>query len=633
MILISSSKINKEIIDITKYNFNYNSKHKDDKFEKFKDKCTTKIKEQLKTLLLNQEEKGIVEKKARELLQKSKKIFETHNTINTFTTSLIFSILTIELEKTNKEIREIFQNKKIPDRIEKRKIELYLFSIDKDFYISKLNSHIPSILTMLQQKYPQVPILQDMKKYTVETTNIFNFLSTHSIQYLKTRTNYRFNTNKKLVRILQEKGLDIESIANNSLYSQVFPKYISAIIIYYLVKKSFIDHGIQLTVRKYSSLIKIQAFKTTVVHQYLKNPLEEITCNKRIVIYDEHNFIEELFKIYINRKSNTAKNLILLFRILKLPLNSFYKIITTSSYTYISQIVQSLKISEFSDKRYRNVYKNIKSIRNTLTERQQQKAKKIIEKGLQQTNKIDEKKLKHNRRISYEFRRNKANIKAVKNTWNRFILNKLLGNVTYNIYPIYLFMRNDLESASNFQILGTREEKIKTRDIEKYLEDLTKQGKITKSDNLGTQLSILARKYGTISGHEIIFSRIIHENMILASEIPIWYRSKITGHIDLLAYDKNDEKIVIGEYKPVKSQMIRGILQTILYGLTLSRLTNISSEKIKCIIFTKNEHLCFSLGIYDNIRQYITTLNAKRTNRIQTKNKKDLLNTLNILNF
>lgn len=118
-------------------------------------------------------------------------------------------------------------------------------------------------------------------------------------------------------------------------------------------------------------------------------------------------------------------------------------------------------------------------------------------------------------------------------------------------------------------------------------------------------------------------------NMI-SVETPVWHR-EITGHIDLLG--ERDDTLFVIEYKPKEAELYKGIVQACIYAFFLSKLLQISKEKIKCLIFTPKIAFTFDLTILNDIIEFIQIQNSKREKPLTLKNNKPYDIEKNLLNL
>lgn len=113
--------------------------------------------------------------------------------------------------------------------------------------------------------------------------------------------------------------------------------------------------------------------------------------------------------------------------------------------------------------------------------------------------------------------------------------------------------------------------------------------------------------------HEEVLTKILLEHeFALSIETPVWTRRQqvmdaflspknecfdcsfsesITGHIDLILYDKREQCLIIADYKP-EGFFLRSLPQVAIYGLMVKR--TLQMPKIKCMSFNKE-----SAWVYD----------------------------------
>jgi hypothetical protein len=120
-----------------------------------------------------------------------------------------------------------------------------------------------------------------------------------------------------------------------------------------------------------------------------------------------------------------------------------------------------------------------------------------------------------------------------------------------------------------------------------------------------------AREHMNQPGHNPVLMRILIQNPnALSTETPIWStvntpppnqktlfmdtpveRARkmcplFTGHIDLVAFDEQDESLVIADYKPER-QYLRSLPQVAFYGLYMKYFLKV--PKVKCMSFSKED--------------------------------------------
>ena len=225
--------------------------------------------------------------------------------------------------------------------------------------------------------------------------------------------------------------------------------------------------------------------------------------------------------------------------------------------------------------------------------------------------------------IIYEFKWGKQ--KHVLNTMPEQLNRKLtlfFDKIYKKEIPHKLFGDRDIERCSKFRINGLKRGSgkiISQRLIENlhvghfhlsdsnnpifphYFYDLCKE--TTEIYNIYKEENIIDYK----PSHNEVLTRILLKNdHALAVETPVWASNRrtidyytrkegdlyfnsnysITGHIDLLMYDPNDQVLVVVDYKP-EGYFLRSLPQIATYGLLLKRILGVS--RINCISFNKDE--------------------------------------------
>ncbi|QEE14981.2 PD-(D/E)XK nuclease family protein [Promethearchaeum syntrophicum] len=82
------------------------------------------------------------------------------------------------------------------------------------------------------------------------------------------------------------------------------------------------------------------------------------------------------------------------------------------------------------------------------------------------------------------------------------------------------------------------------------------------------------------------------------------YSKSITGHIDLLLYDKKGENLIIADYKP-EGYFLRSLPQIAFYALILRRILNIRGLNVKCLSFNKDDAWIYSPEVLKEINEEI----------------------------
>jgi len=191
-----------------------------------------------------------------------------------------------------------------------------------------------------------------------------------------------------------------------------------------------------------------------------------------------------------------------------------------------------------------------------------------------------------------------------------------------SIVPHELFNTRDVQRISQFKIKG-----IKSSFLTSFSKQLIRSNIIKKYDS-DSKLPRFAQKvYDTFEeneelknkkpGHDPILKHIlIKDNDSIAIETPIWRKVNnqyITGHIDLIQIDAENENVVkVIDYKPEGKFMI-SLPQVATYGLLLKKEHNLSN--LKCISFNKKEAWEYDPNILINeIRDYLISKGIEMRN-------------------
>ena len=248
---------------------------------------------------------------------------------------------------------------------------------------------------------------------------------------------------------------------------------------------------------------------------------------------------------------------------------------------------------------------------------------------------IKNKILKHGS-LFYRFKFVKGNIYRIRDTTVKKKIQHFIEKIMNNQYPLELFNNQGIR-CSDFYIEGTRNERITINSIkEQLINPLLKRNRISVNCQIIKELHKITQKvistYKTTS-HEVVLTHLLMEmkqiNMI-SVETPVWHR-EITGHIDLLG--ERDDTLFVIEYKPKEAELYKGIVQACIYAFFLSKLLQISKEKIKCLIFTPKIAFTFDLTILNDIIEFIQIQNSKREKPLTLKNNKPYDIEKNLLNL
>lgn len=162
-----------------------------------------------------------------------------------------------------------------------------------------------------------------------------------------------------------------------------------------------------------------------------------------------------------------------------------------------------------------------------------------------------------------------------------------------SIVPDNIFNSRNIQRISQFKIKG-----IKNGFVASFGKQLIRSGIIKKYDK-NYKLSEYAQsvydnyRENNINkkpGHDPILKNIlIKDKDSVAIEVPIWgtYNGKyLTGHIDLIQIDINENLIKVIDYKP-EGKFLVSLPQVATYGLILKNKLKIN--KIRCLSFNKSE--------------------------------------------
>ena len=224
--------------------------------------------------------------------------------------------------------------------------------------------------------------------------------------------------------------------------------------------------------------------------------------------------------------------------------------------------------------------------------------------------------------------------------WNEIHHNNLLLNLKLNNVHLYEYFKallddkivphsafNDKNNprASDFQIVGTNAEPLKSNVINSFVNNLKKLGCLNIYNQEYYLCRIAQNIYKTISlegfpkpNHEQILITILTEDeSSVAIEVPVWkYIQKtkfLVGHIDLIQLKYDVVKVV--DYKPEVS-FFSSLPQVCIYGLMLRDFLQIPYNKIVCVSFDKNGAWEYNPSILlTKIKPFLDNLNINRKTR------------------
>ena len=163
-----------------------------------------------------------------------------------------------------------------------------------------------------------------------------------------------------------------------------------------------------------------------------------------------------------------------------------------------------------------------------------------------------------------------------------------------SIVPNEIFNARTIQRISHFKIKG-----IKSNFLTSFSKQLIRSNKIKKFDSDSKLPQFAQKVYDSYEknqinkkpGHDPILKHIlIKDKDSVAIETPIWRKVNnqyITGHIDLIQIDTDNENLVkVIDYKPEGKFMI-SLPQVATYGLMLQKELDISN--LKCVSFNKKE--------------------------------------------
>jgi hypothetical protein len=263
-------------------------------------------------------------------------------------------------------------------------------------------------------------------------------------------------------------------------------------------------------------------------------------------------------------------------------------------------------------------------------------------------NNLRRKLFKHQKQ-QYTFRYKPARIKNIKNNIFRDCYNDYIRNISLELFPSHQFEVRTNIRPSSLKFVGEHikdknnttihREPIATEFIKENLINNNCHIKIFYYKNLSNgfyknlldivnqvfrnfQIKKLGRPW-----HEPVLKKIMVEfPNALASEIPVWKRLKngkyYVGHTDLNLF--NGDILFIADLKADETDIIKSLPQITSYGinqkkLIFGKIKDITSIKVKCIVFTKDELWVFNPEfLRDDIIEFIKYANSLRKSNLKS---------------
>lgn len=242
--------------------------------------------------------------------------------------------------------------------------------------------------------------------------------------------------------------------------------------------------------------------------------------------------------------------------------------------------------------------------------------------------------------INYDFHLNEENVNKIDNPNLKNLLLQFFNKILNGEIPVAFFNLKSNPRASDFYLKGENNNQLKTELIEKYLfQELKEQNQISiynKDFYLCQKVREIFNLYkgsgGTPHHNPILKHIILNEDNALAMEIPAWkvmekMNEVYTGHIDLLLLNNNC--IIIADYKPDKTEMLKSLPQICVYGLMLEYILNKIDDTVKlnidCMVFNKNRAWKFKPEILNSyILDFVKYMKHERNLPLLCKNRSDL---------
>jgi len=242
--------------------------------------------------------------------------------------------------------------------------------------------------------------------------------------------------------------------------------------------------------------------------------------------------------------------------------------------------------------------------------------------------------------INYDFHLNEEKVNKINNPTLKNLLLQFFNKILNGEIPEAFFNLKSNPRASDFYLKGENNNQLKTELIEKYLfQELKKQNQISiynkdfyLCQKVREIFNLFKGSGGTPHHNPILKHIILNEDNALAMEIPAWkVIEKInvvyTGHIDLLLINNNC--IVIADYKPDKTEILKSLPQICVYGLMLEYILNKIDDTVKinidCMVFNKNRAWKFKPEILNSyILDFVKYMKHERNVPLLSKNGSDL---------
>ncbi|TFF85573.1 MAG: hypothetical protein EU517_01465 [Promethearchaeota archaeon] len=434
----------------------------------------------------------------------------------------------------------------------------------------------------------------------------------------------------RLREILSHNGFDVKIMYKEQVYHLLLPKYTAAAILYsYLLQKKEV-YGRE----KLGKIFDLSPRRLRRAITYLGGELATIIGTKKSANLWRPSQVNALRQRLNNLKtqmtSNTLDFIADLYDILDISEEQFVALFEYST-PYASRLIRSIKEGGLSQNRYLILLRNIEGLRNSgeVSEKTLLESKELI------TNRLGTKEKQFHHTLRYDFKYNEHAITKIKDIHIRRLINNYMSKIYRVKYPIELFRDASIRRCSHFLLTGDLKHRLSTETIEEELIASIKTIKktqtalIKKLKNVAWNIEAIYSKRGEVCGHPSVLQRTINEPEVIAVETPIYFEQVITGHIDLICYDSESEKILIIDYKTKKSRVIKCIIQVLLYAYLFSNTVKVPIEKIECVLYTSHYHLHFEpKHTLDPIITFIKAQNNKRYNNLKTRQGTDILDEL-----
>lgn len=442
--------------------------------------------------------------------------------------------------------------------------------------------------------------------------------------------NIQSDKKKSLRNIMMKHGFDIKRIYNQGLFRNWFyPEKVAILLVFYSLVNEIRENDLNLPkgLGYVSKLFGYTEYQLQMIRSYLKFVIEKI-FEKRVgnFQYTNESFKNKLLEIMKKTSRIDIEMTLELFKMFDFGFKEFVEeVVRFKTKAKTSKFLSHLKDNHFCKERYDMIKGNLKKLKDS--------ERISYFKYIEAINIVDQvsdtisKEIKH--QLWYIFRYNQKKIRDINLDIQEKLI-KFMERIETSDYPLDLFIHavnpdQDIEKrvrGSNFFLKGFRKEHLRTKTIKKELiETLIKENKIKLSSNIAERLQEIAREtIKETSGHEPIqVKAMLKMEEVFAVEIPIWYNKvkgkEVTGHIDFLGIENN--KLIIIEYKPDNTQVIKSIAQVIVYAYLLSKTLEIDIDKIECINFSPDLIYSFKPEIIKDIISFIDKQNSKRENNLR----------------